>query len=157
MPTKNKIDFIYGLCQKGDVHQLHTISLTKNFTVGEFFVGIPPNRFKEVTKLHIQNLYKTATILQTIRDTIFNNASITISPRGGWRDKQTQRELVKKGIGAVRSQHLLGNAVDINIKGYTAKVVQELLRSNRFIYTVGLGPNFTHIDGRIGIGEFRYG
>ena len=157
MITQVEINYIYSLCQKGDIHQMNIVKFTPNFTVGEFFQGIPPAKFKEIKKEHIKNLFKVAAILQALRKSLFKNKPIIISPQGGWRDKNTQKLLVKGGKGAVKSQHLLGNAVDFNVRGLSAKEVQLLLRLSKLKYTIGLGFNFTHLDRRIGIGEFTYG
>ena len=152
MITQQEINYIYSLCQKGDIHQMNIVKFTLNFTVGEFFKGIPPAKFKEIKKEHIKNLFKMASILQDLRKSLFKNKPIIIPPQGAWRDKNTQKLLVKNGKGAVKSQHPLGKAVDFNVQGLNAKEVQLLLRLSKCKYTRGLGPNFTHLDERIGIG-----
>ena len=157
MPTQADINYIYKLCLKGDIHQLNITKLAEHFTIGEFFKGIPPGKLKEIKKEHIFNLYNTANILEKLRKSVFKNKKIIISAQGGWRDRYTQLVLIKKGNGARKSQHELGKAVDFNVVGMNPREVQLLLRLAKVSYTRGLGATFTHLDTRIGIGEFNYG
>lgn len=157
MSRQENVNYIYSLCKKGDIHQLTSIKLSDNFTLGEFFKGIPPARLKEIKKEHILNLYTLADVLQQLRKSVFKNKPIVISSQGGWRDRTTQLGLIKKGLGAKKSQHELGKAVDFNVVGLNPKEVQLLLRLARCRYTRGLGQTFTHLDLRVGIGEFNYG
>lgn len=59
--------------------------------------------------------------------------------------------------GASKSQHLGGNAIDIQVKGVTPKEVQKFfddLFDSR--YGIGYGRNFTHIDMRSNPARFNY-
>jgi uncharacterized protein YcbK (DUF882 family) len=61
----------------------------------------------------------------------------------------------KKIGGATYSQHLLGKASDIVVKGIANNIVQNyLLRKYPNIYGIGLYNTFTHIDVREGIARW---
>ena len=80
-------------------------------------------------------------LLQELRDEI--NEPITINSACRCKDWNEQVG------GAKRSQHLLGTAADIVVKGCTPAYVYEWL-DNKYPDTLGLGKykSFTHVDVR---------
>lgn len=86
----------------------------------------------------LENLAQIANRLQTLRDTIFNNNSITIT--SAWRSEKYN----KKIGGEPLSKHTQGQAVDIQVANMPPSKVQLLLAC----HSGGLGSykNFTHID-----------
>tara|TARA_R110002074_G_scaffold30536_1_gene86438 strand:+ start:159 stop:542 length:384 start_codon:yes stop_codon:yes gene_type:complete len=115
------------------------MKLTKNFSLSEFECKggckIPNDVFENIKLL--------ATHLQAFRD-VFNEP-ITIN--SSYRCVE-YNSLVG---GSKTSQHLLGKAADITIKGYTPDEVAdkiELLHSENRNRTNGLGRynTFTHVD-----------
>lgn len=82
-------------------------------------------------------------VLQEVRDEI--NEPITINSACRCKDWNEQVG------GAKRSQHLLGTAADIVVKGCTPAYVQEyLLKKYPDKYGIGKYNSFTHIDTREG-------
>ncbi len=85
---------------------------------------------------------KLINLLQEIRDKV--NQPITIL--SGYRCPKHNDEVG----GAKHSQHCLGNAADITIKGKTAKGVQSFLNLYFYDKIGGMGSynGFTHVDVR---------
>lgn len=83
------------------------------------------------------NLCMVANRLQAFRDTVFK-AEITIS--SAWRSEAYN----KKIGGEPMSKHILGQAVDFNVKDFPPSKVQFLLEK----HSGGLGvyKSFTHMD-----------
>lgn len=115
------------------------MKLTKNFSLSEFECKggckMPNDVFENIKLLAIH--------LQAFRD-VFNEP-ITIN--SSYRCKEHNRSVG----GSKTSQHLLGKAADITIKGYTPDEVAdkiELLHSENRNRTNGLGRynTFTHVD-----------
>ena len=115
------------------------VQITKNFYLDEFsckdLSDIPVNVFKNILRL--------AEEMQKIRD--YFQRSITVN--SGYRSPDYN----KKIGGASRSKHLLGEACDFTVSGYTsfevADIIEDLMQSE-FIINGGLGEydTFTHYD-----------
>ena len=115
------------------------MKLTENFSLSEFECKCGCKMPKDV----FENVKMLAIHLQTFRHTF--NAPITIN--SSYRCVEHNRSVG----GSVTSQHLLGKAADITIKGYTPDEVAdkiELLHTENRNRTNGLGryDNFCHID-----------
>lgn len=113
--------------------------MTTNFKLSEFECKcgcVMPNDVKD-------NIIKLAINLQTIRDAINKPIHITNAYRC---------ESHNKAVGGVKSsQHLLGKAADLQVKGYTPKQVYNLIEhliDNGEILQGGLGlyNSFVHYD-----------
>lgn len=113
--------------------------MTKNFKIEEFECKCKckmPNDVKD-------NIVKLANQLQLIRNVLKRPIHITNSYRC---------ESHNKAVGGVKSsQHLLGKAADLQVKGYTPKQVYNLIEhliDNGEILQGGLGlyNSFVHYD-----------
>lgn len=129
------------------------MQLTKNFNIDEFICSKfydqhQQNRvvrdFYDDKEL-LYNVTKLAIQLQVLRDYLNASISINISYRPKWY------ELSKGRSG--NSQHCLGKACDIKVKGHTPKQVREAIEfliSEGCMLQGGLGSrkykNFTHYD-----------
>ena len=113
--------------------------ITTNFSLEEFNCKDGSEMPNDV----MINVIKLAKNLQVLRDAIGK----TIIVNSGYRSPS-----YNKRIGGVKdSQHLKGNASDINIKGMTpkevAKVIEGLIASGKMQQGgIGIYPNFTHYD-----------
>ena len=115
------------------------MKLTKNFSKAEF----ESKDGAEMPKDVLLNIQKLANQLQVLRNYI--NSSITVN--SGYRS-ESHNKLIG---GSVNSQHLLGKASDITVKGYTPKKVHEAIEyliKNGDMLQGGLGlyKNFVHYD-----------
>jgi uncharacterized protein YcbK (DUF882 family) len=113
--------------------------ISENFRLQEFDSSCGREMPLEVQK----NVIQLGQNLQVLRD--YLKASITIN--SGYRSPQLNRKIK----GATRSQHLLGTAADIVVKGHTPKQVAdaiELLISQGKMREGGLKAygTFTHYD-----------
>jgi uncharacterized protein YcbK (DUF882 family) len=113
--------------------------ISENFRLQEFDSSCGREMPLEVQK----NVIQLGQNLQVLRD--YLGASITIN--SGYRSPQLNRKIK----GATRSQHLLGTAADIVVKGHTPKQVAdaiELLISQGKMREGGLKAygTFTHYD-----------
>jgi uncharacterized protein YcbK (DUF882 family) len=113
--------------------------ISENFRLQEFDSSCGREMPLEVQK----NVIQLGQNLQVLRD--YLDASITIN--SGYRSPERN----KKIKGATRSQHLLGTAADIVVKGHTPKQVAdaiELLISQGKMREGGLKAygTFTHYD-----------
>jgi uncharacterized protein YcbK (DUF882 family) len=113
--------------------------ISENFRLQEFDSSCGREMPLEVQK----NVIQLGQNLQVLRD--YLGASITIN--SGYRSPERN----KKIKGATRSQHLLGTAADIVVKGHTPKQVAddiELLISQGKMREGGLKAygTFTHYD-----------
>ena len=118
------------------------MKLTKNFNKSEFDCSCGCNMPADV----LANIKIVAENLQILRDYI--EAPITIN--SAYRCEKHNRRIG----GAVNSQHILGKASDIVVKGFTPDEVYDIvqnLRRNPMLEGVifqGLGRynTFTHVD-----------
>jgi uncharacterized protein YcbK (DUF882 family) len=113
--------------------------ISENFRLQEFESSCGREMPLEVQK----NVIQLGQNLQVLRD--YLKASITIN--SGYRSPQLNRKIK----GATRSQHLLGTAADIVVRGHTPKQVAEaieLLISQGKMREGGLKAygTFTHYD-----------
>jgi uncharacterized protein YcbK (DUF882 family) len=113
--------------------------ISENFRLQEFDSSCGREMPLEAQK----NVIQLGQNLQVLRD--YLGASITIN--SGYRSPQLNRKIK----GATRSQHLLGTAADIVVKGHTPKQVAdaiELLISQGKMREGGLKAygTFTHYD-----------
>jgi uncharacterized protein YcbK (DUF882 family) len=113
--------------------------ISENFRLQEFDSSCGREMPLEIQK----NVIQLGQNLQVLRD--YLKASITIN--SGYRSPQLNRKIK----GATRSQHLLGTAADIVVKGHTPKQVAdaiELLISQGKMREGGLKAygTFTHYD-----------
>lgn len=117
------------------------MKLTNNFNISEFESKdgslMPVNVLNNITKLAEQ--------LQILRD--YTNLPIKIN--SGYRS-ENHNKLIG---GSPKSQHVLGKAADIVIKGMTPKetcALIEFLIENEILNIKGLGnyDTFTHLDMR---------
>jgi uncharacterized protein YcbK (DUF882 family) len=83
-------------------------------------------------------------LLQAIREKLGKSITIT----SGYRCQKHNAKV----DGAKHSQHVLGNAADIQVAGMSANDVHDYLASHFGVRCKGLGQyqNFTHIDVRTG-------
>jgi uncharacterized protein YcbK (DUF882 family) len=115
------------------------MQLTKNFSLKEFACHDGSDTPKDV----VLRLQKVAIQLQVLRD--FLEKPININ--SGYRN-----EVYNASIGGVKnSQHVLGNASDISVKGLTPEEVKEALEmliSSGHILQGGIGiyNSFVHYD-----------
>jgi len=114
--------------------------MTKNFSIGEFNCKCGCIMPDEV----LYNVAKLANQLQTIRDVIKTPIQINSAYRCVKHNKAIG--------GSVSSQHILGKAADIVVRGYDASLeiyplIEELINEGHILQG-GLGdyPTFTHID-----------
>lgn len=115
------------------------MKLSKNFNQSEFECSCGCG-FNEVSSTLVD-------VLQEIRDTL--EEPITIN--SACRCKEHNADVG----GARRSQHLLGTAADIVVKGCTPAFIYEYLDS-KYPDTYGIGKysSFTHIDVRVKRGRW---
>ena len=115
------------------------MKLTENFYLNEFACNdgsqTPLQVYYRLQKLAIQ--------LQVLRE--YLNTPITIN--SGYRSP----EYNKKIGGVAKSQHILGNAADITMKGYTPKniynAIEFLIDKGEMLQGgLGLYKNFVHYD-----------
>ena len=116
--------------------------LTKNFTLDELTASKTANRLgikNRPSGRELQNLQELAERLQRMRDALGAPLIIT----SGFRNKA-----LNTAVGGARwSQHLLGRAADISIKGHDCKeMVQAALKAG--FSGIGLGRAFLHVDTR---------
>lgn len=115
------------------------MKITKNFDLSEFECKCGCKTPDDV----YVNIVKLANQLQTLRDVV--NKPIKIN--SGYRCEQHNKD----SGGVSSSQHLLGNASDIKVKGYITKNLSKLideLISNGDMLQGGLGiyDTFVHYD-----------
>jgi len=113
--------------------------ITENFSLAEFDCkdgSAMPNTV-------MINIIKLAKNLQVLRD--YLNTSITVN--SGYRSPKYNAK-----IGGVKnSQHLLGNASDLMVKGFTpkqvAEAIEKLIKEGKMQQGgIGVYPTFTHYD-----------
>ena len=114
--------------------------MTKNFSIGEFECKCGCIMPDEV----LYNVVKLVNQLQTIRDVI----KTPIQINSAYRCKAHNKAIG----GSVSSQHILGKAADIVVRGYDPSLeiyplIEELIKEG-LILQGGLGdyPTFTHYD-----------
>ena len=114
--------------------------MTKNFSIGEFECKCGCVMPDEV----LYNVVKLANQLQTIRDVIKTPIQINSAYRCIKHNKAIG--------GSVSSQHILGKAADIVVRGYDPSLeiyplIEELINEGQILQG-GLGdyPTFTHYD-----------
>ncbi len=119
------------------------VKISENFTDNEFRCKccgrLPENGIS-------QGLLKKLEILRAELCAIAGtDVAITVTPHGGYR---CPRQNQASG-GARSSQHLLGNAADIQVAGFAPTAVTALAKK-LFPKSGGIGayPTFTHIDDR---------
>jgi uncharacterized protein YcbK (DUF882 family) len=115
------------------------MKITTNFNLEEFNCkdgSLMPNTV-------MINIIKLAKNLQVLRD--YLGASITVN--SGYRSPKYNAK-----IGGVKnSQHLLGNASDLMVKGFTpkqvAEAIEKLIKEGKMQQGgIGVYPTFTHYD-----------
>ena len=114
--------------------------MTKNFSIGEFECKCGCIMPDEV----LYNVVKLANQLQTIRDVIKTPIQINSAYRCSKHNKAIG--------GSVSSQHILGKAADIVVRGYDPSLeiyplIEELINEGHILQG-GLGDykTFTHYD-----------
>jgi uncharacterized protein YcbK (DUF882 family) len=115
------------------------MKLTKNFSKSEFDCKCGCEMPEEV----LHNIQKVANQLQIIRDKV----NVPIRVNSAYRCLEYNRSIGSNDT----SQHVLGKAVDIVIKGYTPNEVADLIEqliADGDILQGGLGRynTFTHYD-----------
>lgn len=123
--------------------------MTPNFKLDEFQCKCGCEMTPEVTL----NIFKLALQLQVLRDEI--NAPITIN--SAYRCASHN----KKIGGVPKSQHVLGKAADIKVKGVSPKKIAEKINKligSGYILQGGIGiyPSFTHYDIRGTLARWDY-
>ncbi len=116
------------------------MKISKYFTKSEFDC----NDGSEMPDDVLINIEDLADELDIIRE--FFNAPITVN--SGYRSPD-----YNKSIGAKQSQHLLGTAADIVVKGFSADEVANAIEGLNRIGAIKIGglgryDNFTHVDTR---------
>jgi len=112
--------------------------ITANFKFGEFWCcgQIPPQQYWE-------NIINLAIELQDLRDIVGRPITIT----SGYRTKEHN-----KAVGGARnSQHLLGKAADIKVKGMHSREVAIYVARYTNFMGIGMSLNtnsITHVDTR---------
>ena len=114
--------------------------MTKNFSIGEFNCKCGCIMPDEV----LYNVVKLVNQLQTIRDVI----KTPIQINSAYRCRKHNKAIG----GSVSSQHILGKAADIVVRGYDPSLeihplIEELINEGHILQG-GLGdyPTFTHYD-----------
>ena len=113
--------------------------MTKNFTKEEFDC----NDGSEMPINIYHNMVKVANQLQTLRDYIGK----PIQVNSAWRSEE-----YNASIGGVKnSQHIMGRAADIVIKGMTpievSKIIEELISKGDMLQGgLGIYSSFVHYD-----------
>ena len=114
--------------------------MTNNFSIGEFECKCGCIMPDEV----LYNVVKLVNQLQTIRDVI----KTPIQINSAYRCKSHNKAIG----GSASSQHILGKAADIVVRGYDPSLeiyplIEELINEGQILQG-GLGnyPTFTHID-----------
>jgi uncharacterized protein YcbK (DUF882 family) len=142
----------HDMIQAAQWERFKASNATKHFKWGEFFIHRTLQQATDsqhgVTLKHLQNLQRLAGALEAVRTQLGNRP---ISITSGWRDAVSNRAVG----GATRSQHLLGNAVDIRVAGMKPKQVQDALEAT-WDGGMGYGSTFTHLDIRGFRARFRY-
>lgn len=122
--------------------------ITTNFKESEFLRGSGYNNWNEVPSDYKENIQSLCVqVLEPLRKEI--GRPITIIAGGGLRTK----ELNERIGGAPKSQHLIGNAADIRVEGYSPKRLFKILDSlqkKQIITRGGLAwyDRFVHVDRR---------
>ena len=107
--------------------------ISENFQYKEFFCyGIEP------PQIYFDNIFKLAHCLQKVRDAV--NRPIIIN--SGWRTKEHNAAVG----GASSSQHLIGKAADIRIKGLSVKFANIYLAKYGNFNGFGIAGSYTHVD-----------
>lgn len=127
------------------------MQLTKNFNIDEFIYSRFYNQEQQNRVVFdfyndrelLYSVQKLAIQLQVLRNYLNTSVSINISYRPKWY------ELLKGRSGS--SQHCLGKAADITVKGYTPKQIHEAIEfliSEGLMLQGGLGlyNSFIHYD-----------
>lgn len=114
--------------------------MTKNFNISEFECKcgceMPPDVYSNIIKLANQ--------LQILRDVVGKPIKVT----NAYRCETHNREVVG---GVPNSQHILGKAADIKIKGYSpymlSKLIEELIYGGHLLQGgLGVYNTFVHYD-----------
>lgn len=117
--------------------------LTTNFKYSEFWCfGIEP------PQEYFDNIFKLANGLQKVRNVV--NRPITIN--SGWRTPEHNTSVG----GASNSQHLIGKAADVTIKGLAPKFANIYLAKYGNFNGFGIAINYTHVDIRDSFGIWTY-
>ena len=90
--------------------------LTRSFKIKHFHVGCPDL----IPKMKIENLCRLAKNLQVVQDELGKRRRIRII--SGYRSPRCNRW----ARGAKRSQHMLGKAADMRVRGYSSKRLHRL-------------------------------
>ena len=119
--------------------KIKNMQITKNFNIKEFDCKCGCDMPDEVK----HNIVKLATQLQTLRDFIGEPITINSSYRCEEHNKRVG--------GVSNSQHLLGKAADIKIKGlepkYIANVIEVLIADGDMLQGgLGVYNTFVHYD-----------
>lgn len=97
---------------------------------------------KEIPSIQVlENLLQVTKILEIYREKLFFNSPITIT--SGWRSVSYNEKIG----GARNSQHVLGNAIDFVVKGFSTQRIYDLLDKVHF-GGLEFAPSWTHIDTR---------
>ena len=122
-----------------NISKSNRMKLTNNFWLKEFNCNdgtqMPLSVFYRLQKVAIQ--------LQVLRD--YLSSSITVN--SGYRSPEYNKRIG----GVANSQHILGNAADITVKGYTPKnvylAIEHLINKGEMLQGgLGLYNNFVHYD-----------
>lgn len=113
--------------------------MTKNFNISEFQCKCGCEMPEDV----YLNVVKLANQLQTLRDVIGKPIKINSSYRCVEHNKKIK--------GSVNSQHILGKAADIKVKGYSTKnlasLIEELIYGGHILQGgLGVYNTFVHYD-----------
>lgn len=113
--------------------------ITTNFSLQEFNC----KSGKDMPPKVMRNIIELAKNLQVLRDAIGKTISIT----SGYRSPEHNAKVK----GAKNSQHILGTAADIQVKGVTpkevAKVIEGLIASGKMQQGgIGIYPSWVHYD-----------
>ena len=120
-----------------DIHK----NLTTHFKIKDFHVGCKDI----IPRMYLKNLCRLATNLEVLQEHIGRPIKII----SGYRSKRCNR-LVR---GAKRSQHMLGKAADIRVRGMSSRrlkrIIEKLIRLKKMQQGgIGLYKRHVHYDVR---------
>lgn len=148
MSTLNPVE-AYQWIQSGAIAQLKGRMVSTNFSWAEAFTQRTDAQIRQVTAIHLLNIYAVAHQMEAVR-AFLGARSITVT--SWWRDAQSNQQVG----GASQSKHLTGEGIDFTVAGLSPQQVQQQL-DGWWPGGLGYGSTFTHLDIRPQRVRFGYG
>lgn len=118
-----------------------SMRLSRNFWLDEY-VATSTGLFNLPTQRPVRRLmHLTNRLIQPLRDAVGQPVNVT----SGYRSPEVNRAV----DGAPESQHLIGEAADINSVGYTPSELVGIIQSLKLPYDQLIDETKTHPDGRV--------